>query len=367
MKVLISGGAKNGKSSYAQDLATVVDYVNANKTNPDAKLLWHMTWSYDNSYNSTAFTNRYGHDNMQMFQHIVSAVKQEIMPLVGSGKTFADVIPTGTAIQNARPSGYEFNRDGTHLSSVGRIIASYTWYAKLFGLSRLDKLPVTAFPPSYDKNTNSYSVLSFMEPIVINAVNQALSAPFSVNGVPVPEITPAEDCPAKDMKDVAKDAWYHEGVDWVLANGVMSGFSADSFGPDATLSRAQMVQVLYNKEGKPALNGQTHAFTDVPTSQWYNNAVTWASARGVVGGYGNGKFGPDDAVTLEQVFVILWNHSGKPALTGDADAIGPHSEWAGNAIGWAQARGLPDGLQFTRVTDPATRAQIAHIMMNLFK
>ena len=172
-------------------------------------------------------------------------------------------------------------------------------------------------------------------------------------------------CPAAVMTDVADDAWYHTAVDWVLSKGVMIGFSADSFCPEATLTRAQLVQVLYNKEGQPALNGQTHSFADVPADQWYNNAVTWASARGVVSGYGGGVFKPDAPITLEQVFVILWNYAGNPPLTGDADAVGPHSEWAGNGIGWAQAVGLMDNMPFKRVTDPANRAQTAQMLMNL--
>ena len=183
----------------------------------------------------------------------------------------------------------------------------------------------------------------------------------------LPVLGAAHDCPAGAMKDVPKDAWFHQAVDWVLAKGVMSGFSTDTFGPHDTLTRAQVVQVLYNKEGKPALNGKTHTFSDVPAGQWYNNAVTWASSRGVVSGYGGGVFKPDDPVTLEQVFVILWNYEGNPPLTGDADAVGPHSEWAGNAIGWAQAMGLMDNMPFERVTASATRAQTAQMLMNLLK
>ena len=167
------------------------------------------------------------------------------------------------------------------------------------------------------------------------------------------------------MSDVPADAWFHNAVDWVLSKGVMNGLGEGKFAPYTTLSRAQMVQVLYNKEGQTALDGLTHSFTDVPADQWYNNAVTWAAAHGIVSGYGNGLFKPDDRVTLEQVFVILWNYEGNPPLTGDADAVGPHSEWAGNAIGWAQARGLLDDLTFTKVINNANRAQTAQVMMNL--
>lgn len=192
-----------------------------------------------------------------------------------------------------------------------------------------------------------------------------VTAALLVHMILVPALAAGHSCPAAAMADVAGDVWYHDAVDWVLSNGVMSGFGADRFGPDATLTRAQVVQVLYNREGQPGLNGQKHDFSDVPADEWYNNAVTWASSRGVVSGYGGGVFKPNDPVTLEQVFVILWNYAGNPPLTGDADAVGPHSDWAGNAIGWAQAMGLMDDLPFKLVTDPASRAQTAQILMNL--
>ncbi|MBQ9974164.1 MAG: S-layer homology domain-containing protein [Oscillospiraceae bacterium] len=173
-------------------------------------------------------------------------------------------------------------------------------------------------------------------------------------------------CPGGMMQDVTDDVWYHEAVDYALANSLMSGYSAAAFGPNDTLTRAMVVQVLYNKEGKPA-RAADHTFPDVKAGDWYNNAVAWAAERKVVSGYGDGRFGPNDAVTLEQVLVILWNYSGNPALTGDADAVGPHSDWAGNAIGWAQAAGVLENVPFDTVTAPATRAQTAQMLMNYIK
>ena len=198
-------------------------------------------------------------------------------------------------------------------------------------------------------------------------IGALLAAVLTVHAALVPALAANHNCPAAAMSDVAGDAWYHKAVDYALTHQLMSGFDANTFGPEATLTRAQVVQILYNKEGQPALNGQTHSFSDVPTSQWYNNAVTWASARGVVSGYGGGIFKPDDPVSLEQVFVILWNYMGNPPLTGDADAVGPHSEWAGNAIGWAQAAGVMENVPFDTVTAPATRAQTAQMLMNYIK
>lgn len=99
-------------------------------------------------------------------------------------------------------------------------------------------------------------------------------------------------CLSKDMTDVDKNAWYHEAVDFALENKLMGGYNATTFGPNDTLSRAMVVQILYNKEGQPAVSGK-HAFTDAPANQWYNNAIIWGTTKGVMGGYGNGKFGPE--------------------------------------------------------------------------
>ena len=117
-------------------------------------------------------------------------------------------------------------------------------------------------------------------------------------------------------------------------------------------------------EGTPALGGATHKFPDVAANQWYNNAVTWGAAKKVVSGYGDGRFGPNDTVTLEQAVVILWNYSGTPAADASLDAIGAHSDWAANALRWAVKTGLLEGMPYGAVTNGATRAQTAQMLMN---
>ena len=170
-------------------------------------------------------------------------------------------------------------------------------------------------------------------------------------------------CPAKEMLDVGKSAWYHKAVDYALTNGIMGGYNFYTFGPYDTLSRAMVAQALYNKEGQPAVSG-SHGFTDVAAGQWYNNAITWATQNGVMGGYGDGKFGPDDDVTVEQVAVILWNYSGNPAFTASADSVGAHSGWAANGLAWGVETGLFEGMPCDAVTDAANRAQTAQMLMN---
>jgi len=170
-------------------------------------------------------------------------------------------------------------------------------------------------------------------------------------------------CSASAMTDVVDDAWYHTAVDYALDNGIMSGYNATTFGPNDELSRAMVVQVLYNKEGQPTVSG-AHGFPDVKSGDWFNNAVTWGSQKGVVGGYGDGRFGPDDDVTIEQIAVILWNYSGNPEGTGELTSVGAHSDWAANALRWAAGEGLFKDMPYDAVTVAATRAQTAQMLMN---
>ena len=164
--------------------------------------------------------------------------------------------------------------------------------------------------------------------------------------------------------DVSEGDWYYDAVAFATSNGIMSGYSAETFGPNDTLNRAMVVQVLYNKEAQPALNGLTHSFSDVPATQWFNNAVTWGSNKGVVSGFGGGVFKPEDAVTIEQVAVILRNYSGSPNGSGDLSTVGQHSSWAADALKWAVEQGILNNVPFTNATEQATRAQTAQMLTN---
>ncbi len=198
---------------------------------------------------------------------------------------------------------------------------------------------------------------------VMSVKSAAITTASTANVGNADKAADAKACASVDMADVAATAWYHNAVDYALENNLMSGYNATTFGPNDNLSRAMVVQVLYNKENKPALTGK-HAFPDVKSGDWFNNAVTWAAANKVVGGYGDGRFGPNDNVTLEQIAVILWNYSGTPEGSDDLASVGAHSDWAANALRWAQSEGLLNGVPYDAVTEAATRAQTAQILMN---
>ena len=96
---------------------------------------------------------------------------------------------------------------------------------------------------------------------------------------------------------------------------LMSGVGENTFSPNANLSRAMLAQILYNLAGRPAATGASD-FNDVAEGMWYTNAIAWAAENGVVSGLGNGKFGPNDNITREQLAVMLYRYAGSPAAGG---------------------------------------------------
>ncbi|MBR2666860.1 MAG: S-layer homology domain-containing protein [Oscillospiraceae bacterium] len=181
------------------------------------------------------------------------------------------------------------------------------------------------------------------------------------------------DCPSKDFTDVDPDAWYHEAVDYAVAEGLMNGVGNGKFDPDGTTTRAMIVTILHRLEGTPVVNA-VNPFDDVAADQWYTDAVIWANANGIVEGYGDGMFGPADNITREQFAAILYRYAnykdydtGKTAdLSAYEDALSI-SSWALDAVKWANAEALITGRTATTLvpTGNTTRAEAATILMRL--
>ena len=170
------------------------------------------------------------------------------------------------------------------------------------------------------------------------------------------------------FSDVAGDAWYYDAVRYASENGLMGGYGNGMFGPNDNLSRAQFAQILFNKEGRPVVNYLLR-YNDVADGAWYTEAVRWATSQGVVSGYGNGMFGPNDNITREQLAVMLWRYAGSPAATDkelhftDADQA---SGFALEALRWAVENSIING-KSGGILDPqglATRAEAAQILKN---
>lgn len=169
------------------------------------------------------------------------------------------------------------------------------------------------------------------------------------------------------FSDVDAGAWYAEAVVYCREHNLMNGTTGTTFAPENSLTRAQLATVLYRIEGTPAVTG-TDAFTDTPDGAWYGEAVLWASQQGLIGGYGNGRFGPNNPVTREQMTAILWRYAGEPAAEGngnfsDAAQI---AGYASAAAAWAGANSIvrPTSGDVFSPKSNVTRAQVADALMN---
>ena len=168
--------------------------------------------------------------------------------------------------------------------------------------------------------------------------------------------------------DVSERGWYYEAVRFAQERGLMNGYSNGRFGANDTLSRAQLAQILFNKEGRPGVDYLLD-FSDVGGRSWYAEAVRWAASQGIVSGYGNGTFGPNDPITREQLAVMLWRYSGSPAAASKELDFNDESQISGyalEAMRWAVENGILNGYGDGRLgpKGQATRAQAAQILKN---
>lgn len=179
--------------------------------------------------------------------------------------------------------------------------------------------------------------------------------------------------------DVNLKDWFYDPVKGAYDENLMVGTSATTFGPNATVTRSMVVQMLYNKSGRPNYTKGV-VFSDVKSGAWYYDAVEWASENGYGAGYGNGKFGPQDLVTREQFAQFLYNYyyDGNPpasyngSLSKFTDAASV-SNWAKNAVTWAASNGIINGKKQANGTlaiaprSTATRAEAAAMLTNYIK
>ena len=185
-------------------------------------------------------------------------------------------------------------------------------------------------------------------------------------------------CPSFRFRDVpAPSSWAHEGIDYCVRHGLMSGFDATTFSPDTVSTRAQIVMILYNLSGDTTDYSKYYVpFTDVRPGTWYYNAVAWGYDKDIVAGMTTTTFAPDGLITREQMAVLLYGYTEKyaPAYLGGAASLNGFpdaasvSNWAYAAMSWAVGNGLISGIasngtDYLAPSGGATRAQIAAIMM----
>ncbi len=179
-------------------------------------------------------------------------------------------------------------------------------------------------------------------------------------------------CPAHRFTDLDLNRWYHDGIHFCVEQGLMVGTTETTFAPEMPTSRAMIATILWRLQGSPSVNYALQ-YDDVAEETWYTEAVRWATSEEIVAGYGNGKFGPDDPITREQLATMLYRHEqkyGSGGFTGmwmflldfaDADQV---SDWADEAMHWMTMNKVVTG-KGDKILDPkgqATRAEAAAML-----
>ena len=163
-----------------------------------------------------------------------------------------------------------------------------------------------------------------------------------------------------------KEAWYHEAVDFAVANKLMNGIGGNRFDPDGAMSRAMMVTVLYRMAGSPEV-GNASTFVDVPAGQWYSDAIAWAQDNGIVLGVDATHFAPDEFITREQIAAILWRYEKEPAAESKFDGFKDAADISGyakEAMAWAVNEGIFKGDEGSlKPVAHSTRAEFACVVM----
>ena len=197
-------------------------------------------------------------------------------------------------------------------------------------------------------------------------VTEVIPGKYSVSCPDCGEVFAKYSHPFNDLKLT----WYTEPVLKAYEMGMINGNSQTTFGPDGNTTRAHLVTVLYNMEGKPDVSSVETPLTDI--NGWYNAAIKWAYSAGVVNGKTATTFAPNENVTREQFAAILYRYAQykKIATTDRADLSGYKdadkiSTYAKDAISWANARGYIGGVSATSISPKtgATRAQMATILV----
>lgn len=212
--------------------------------------------------------------------------------------------------------------------------------------------------------------------ISVEAKNSAGKAPAATAEL----VVQPHYCASKDFSDVPNyDDWAHEGIDYVVSQGMFQGVGSGQFNPEGMMTRAMLVTVLWRNEGSLSVT-EPMPFTDVPANAWYAKAVLWAYSVGIMKGVGDGLFAPDAYLTREEIVTVMYRYAyfkganvfDSTSLRGYADASSV-SSWAESAMQWAVVnqiiKGSPNdqGKLCLFPGNVSNRAQVAALLMRLVR
>lgn len=231
----------------------------------------------------------------------------------------------------------------------------------------------------YLNNGNGIKTRDIVEMYIKDVLNGVVDSRYAAPQGRITVQTEAPETPFDNpYTDVAESAWYYGAVKYAFLNKLMNGMSADKFEPEAKMTRAMLVTVLYRAEGSPEASEFSNPFKDVDDS-WYTDAICWAADKGIVNGTAADRFSPADNVTREQMVTILFRYAAfknaasasRAELDGFSDA-GTVSAYADEAMRWAVAEKLilgsvENGKNCVRPAANATRAEVATVLMRFLE
>ncbi len=217
-----------------------------------------------------------------------------------------------------------------------------------------------------DKGDGKYTFFMPSARVTVTAVFAGTEKPVD----PVKDCLKDGTCPASIFDDLYLGSWSHDGIHYCVDKGLMNGMTSTEFAPAGTLTRGMLVTILYRHAGAPAVGDC--GFTDVVQGAWYTDAIAWAAGNGIVNGYGNGAFGPNDPITREQMATILYryarflgqNVTDLADLTAYTDANST-GDYAKAAMAWCVKQGILNGYGDGTIkpTGTATREEVATVLM----
>lgn len=295
---------------------------------------------------------------------------------VESGKLTGNLLTVGNPHSTRGETGAIFVAAGVNEITADGEIAVFTFQVKASGDAKLSVMQAD-FAGEGGSLTLDYTLPALFSG---DASQEPVQKPSEgTNAKPSDETgsTPSANAPSGAAQarftDVPASHWAYETVSRAAQLGLVSGYTDGSFHPDASVTRAQFVLMLWRAAGKPQAKTQAQ-FVDTANGGWYADALNWACENGLVNGISATQFGPDAPVTRQQAMTILFRYSGSArgmeSLFSDVYAqtfsdSGKIAGWAKDAVWWAVYHGLVSGIGRDTISpeSPASRAQIAAILL----
>lgn len=365
--------AKNGAEAAqkaAEDAAAAAEESNkaaAQEAAKAAQKARSAAESADSAAESAALAAKYAQEVAEAYAEIV-AMKAEMVEYLAQAQAAAEKAEEERkkAEEERKKAEEERKKAEEERKKAEEAALASAKYYNLIQLSQVDFSGMNGEQRAAAEEVLAEAREAISSAATIEEANAALDAALSA----LEEIQNRL-CASDKFTDVAPKAWYHEGIDFMVNSGYMMGMSDTVFGISGSVTRGQLVTILYRVAGAPGVEGLENPFTDVEAGRFYTDAVIWAANNGIVSGVTEDSFAPNKVITREQIATILYRFDEAEPAAEDNLKQFPDGEkvsgYAKDAMNWAVSQGLISGIAngeetTLSATATATRAQIAVIL-----